>query len=648
MILDQLILNHFGVYRDRQVLAFGGAAEKTITLVRALNGSGKTTLLDGLRLALYGRRVLPVRSAGGYEKYLRDSIHRDIDPAIGASVSVSLRVRAEGRERAYCVTRAWSQRNGQVKEVLSVSVDGLEDIAATEAWADIIEQILPLRLSSFCFFDGEKLEDLADTDRSREAVREAISSLLGLDLVDQLSLDLKTVEKRTQSRLVEKAEQEDLEELKAAYEEADVCVRQALHVRGHAINNLERARLELAAAQSRFEQAGGDLHRDRAQLSERLRLLQQQHEQSAARLDALAHGAAPLLLLRKNIERWGSMMPAFSSDLYEILSKRDEQIIKELARLDGSVTLVNKLKAFLKSDLVSRAHASSASGRPISASLRGLSRNLEVVAEEIRGELIQHKEVVDALASVSRQLQRAPDDASISPLQKKLSETVILEAEAQAKLTSAEESLETERFKRNRLLASYTKALDKQISRQGMVGEAKLIQERTQELVSALQVFRQQVAERHAKRLAELILDCLEQLHRKKHFVRAVDVDALTFSVKLLDAEGRELQTGRLSAGERQIIAVATIWAILRLSGRPLPLVIDTPLGRLDSSHRNALIDRFFSSASHQVVLLATDTEIDEKSYGRLHPSVRRHYQIVYDGVSRGSTLSEIDCGECA
>lgn len=645
MILDQLILNHFGIYRDRQVLAFGGTADKPITLVRALNGSGKTTVLDALRLALYGRRVLPLRFLGGYEKYLRDAIHRDIDPAVGASVSVSFRVRAEGFERAYCVTRSWSQRNEQVKEVLSVSVDGAEDAAATDAWADTIEQMLPLRLSNFCFFDGEKLEELADADRSNEAVREAVSSLLGLDLVDQLSADLKTVEKRTQSRLIETAEQEGLDELKTAYEEADVLVREALHVRGHAVNNLERTRLELAAVQSRFEQAGGDLHRDRAQLSERLRLLQQQREQSAARLDALAHGAAPLLLLRKNIERWGSAVPTLSGELHEILSSRDEQVIDELARAGGSLALVSTLKAFLEADRANRAKASNASGRPISNSLRGLSRSLEVVAEEIRCELKQHQEAVDLVEAVSRQLQRAPDDASISPLQKKLSEAVILEAEAQAKLSSADESLEAKRVKRNRLLAVYTKAMDKQINQQGMVDEAKLIQERTQELVSALHVFRQQVAERHAKRLAELILDCLEQLHRKKHFVRAVDVDALTFTVRLLDAEGRELHPSRLSAGERQIIAVATIWAILRVSGRPLPLVIDTPLGRLDSLHRNALIDRFFSSASHQVVLLATDTEIDETSYQRLHPSVRRHYQITYDSVSRGSVLNELDCG---
>lgn len=645
MILDQLILKHFGIYRDRQVLAFGGTADKPITLVRALNGSGKTTLLDALRLALYGRRVLPLRFLGGYEKYLRDAIHRDIDPAVGASVSVSFRVRAEGFERAYCVTRSWSQRNEQVKEVLSVSVDGTEDTAATDAWADTIEQMLPLRLSNFCFFDGEKLEELADADRSNEAVREAVSSLLGLDLVDQLSADLKTVEKRTQSRLIETAEQEGLDELKTAYEEADVLVREALHVRGHAANSLERARLELAAVQSRFEQAGGDLHRDRAQLSERLRLLQQQREQSAARLDTLAHGAAPLLLLRKNIERWGAAAPTFSGELHEILSSRDEQVINELARAGGSLALVSTLKAFLEADRANRAKASNASGRPISNSLRGLSRSLEVVAEEIRCELKQHQEAVDLVEAVSRQLQRAPDDASISPLQKKLSEAVILEAEAQAKLNSADESLETKRVKRNRLLAVYTKAMDKQITHQGMVDEAKLIQERTQELVSTLHVFRQQVAERHAKRLAELILDCLEQLHRKKHFVRAVDVDAQTFTVRLLDAEGRELQPNRLSAGERQIIAVATIWAILRASGRPLPLVIDTPLGRLDSLHRNALIDRFFSSASHQVVLLATDTEIDETSYQRLHPSVRRHYQITYDSVSRGSVLNELDCG---
>lgn len=649
MILDQLIFNHFGIYRDKQILELGGGAvDRPITLVRALNGSGKTTLLDGLRIALYGRRVLPPKFLGGYEKYLRDAIHRDIDPAEGASVSVSFRVRTEGRERAYCVTRSWSLQNGQVKERLSVALDNTEDAAATEAWADTIEQLLPLRLSNFCFFDGEKLEDLADADRSREAVREAVSSLLGLDLVDQLKSDLEHVGKRAQSRLVEETVQIDLDELKIAYEEVDKLVHQALFERGHAANLLERAKLDVTNAQSRFEQAGGEFYRDRAQLTERQRLLEEEVKHAETRLDALAHGAAPLLLVRKNIAQWSSSVPTHSRELQALLSFRDELVIRELARVGGSLSLVNSLKDFLVADLASRASPSEKQVRPFSASLRGLSTTLQSLPEEIRRELSQHQAAVDAAAAVSRKLQRVPDDASISPLQQKLSDAVIQKAEAQGQLKAADEQLESARIQRSRLLAAYTKAMDKQIIQQGLLGEAKLIRQRTEELVGALQIFRQQVAEGHAKQLAELIFDCLTQLHRKKHLVHSVHVDAQTFSVKLLDVVGRELPPDRLSAGERQIIAVATIWAILRISGRPLPLIIDTPLGRLDSLHRNALIDHFFTNASHQIILLATDTEIDDVSYERLQSSVNRKYQIVYDEDSHGSILSEIEMGEIA
>ena len=46
--------------------------------------------------------------------------------------------------------------------------------------------------------------------------------------------------------------------------------------------------------------------------------------------------------------------------------------------------------------------------------------------------------------------------------------------------------------------------------------------------------------------------------------------------------------------------------------------MIDTPLGRLDGSHREHLLDRYFPYASHQVVLLSTDTEIDDEAYDRI------------------------------
>ena len=66
------------------------------------------------------------------------------------------------------------------------------------------------------------------------------------------------------------------------------------------------------------------------------------------------------------------------------------------------------------------------------------------------------------------------------------------------------------------------------------------------------------------------------------------------------------------------MLAIALLWGLAQASGQPLPVVIDTPLGRLDSSHRAHLIERYFPNASHQVLLLSTDTEIDDPACKRL------------------------------
>ncbi|MCK5869492.1 MAG: hypothetical protein KAG45_02400 [Methyloprofundus sp.] len=78
----------------------------------------------------------------------------------------------------------------------------------------------------------------------------------------------------------------------------------------------------------------------------------------------------------------------------------------------------------------------------------------------------------------------------------------------------------------------------------------------------------------------------------------------------MLNDFGNEIPKESLSAGERQIYAIAMLDALAKTSSRKLPMIIDTPLGRLDSKHRKKLVENYFPSASHQVIILSTDTEI--------------------------------------
>jgi transcriptional regulator with XRE-family HTH domain len=121
------------------------------------------------------------------------------------------------------------------------------------------------------------------------------------------------------------------------------------------------------------------------------------------------------------------------------------------------------------------------------------------------------------------------------------------------------------------------------------------------------------------------------------HTLRTIRIDAKTFSISLCDRQNRPLQKAQLSAGEKQIYAVSMLWALAKTSGRPLPIVIDTPLARLDSDHRRLLIEHYFPTASHQVIILSTDTEVDQLYFDQLRPAIARVYHLDYD-QGAGST----------
>ncbi len=101
-----------------------------------------------------------------------------------------------------------------------------------------------------------------------------------------------------------------------------------------------------------------------------------------------------------------------------------------------------------------------------------------------------------------------------------------------------------------------------------------------------------------------------------------------TFEATLFGRDGKPLPFDRLSAGERQLLATSMLWGLARASGRPVPMIIDTPLGRLDSDHRTNLVERYFPNASHQVLLLSTDEEIVDGYLKKLMPYVSRTFNL--------------------
>ena len=146
-----------------------------------------------------------------------------------------------------------------------------------------------------------------------------------------------------------------------------------------------------------------------------------------------------------------------------------------------------------------------------------------------------------------------------------------------------------------------------------------------------LDEFKVGVVKRHISKIEGLVLEAFRSLLRKKHLIHSLSINPASFEVVLWQQPGIPLPFDRLSAGERQLLATALLWGLARAAGRPIPTIIDTPLGRLDSLHRGRLVESYFPHASHQVILLSTDEEISGEYHTTLQPFIGRQYTLTHD-----------------
>lgn len=138
--------------------------------------------------------------------------------------------------------------------------------------------------------------------------------------------------------------------------------------------------------------------------------------------------------------------------------------------------------------------------------------------------------------------------------------------------------------------------------------------------------------------LERYILEGLDMLLHKKSFIEKVTIDKETFEIKLFKGNYDEITKDMLSKGELQMYSTAIVRALAKTSGRPLPFMIDTTLARLDEEHRKSLVGVFYPYASHQTIILSTDSEINYDHYKQLIPYISKSFVIQYDS-KEGKTI---------
>ncbi|EGE55757.1 UNVERIFIED_ORG: DNA sulfur modification protein DndD [Rhizobium esperanzae] len=642
MILHSLKLENFGLYQG--VTQFDLAPRKRsggdapIVLVGGKNGAGKTTFLEALRLALYGKRALGTRvGQSEYEQYLRSRLNRG-GGNLTAAVSLEFDYAEAGVVHRYAVRREWSARSGSVAEAIELEKDGKTITSVPkEEWHSFLQELIPPGLSQLFFFDGEKIQEIADGSGEEEYLADAVRGLLGIELISRLRTDLALYLARHRSQegsdsLTARLES-NIRDIQAAQRRADELFEDAAE-----LTSVREANSRVAEqVRRRFTAEGGDIALGRVKLEAEIHENKANlHSAEAAFRDA-ANKLLPFAYAPRLLSRFKSALASSLEGSVDTDSMRG--VLEKFEKWDGiSATWTEAHRRDFRAFIENTATTDTGSFKDLSDRRSALSV-LNLVGTDVRPQsetlmrglqsLVVKRDVLEASLARADHAKASAMLDELREADRNLGGTEAALAAKQEELRIARNAVATLERERSKLLSE--QANDEMGSRRNDLGyrAAKTLLEYEARLL-ALKL----------KQLQSEFVRCFSHLARKPDLVAEARIDQSTFTVSLFDAKGSLVPKSELSAGEKQIYATAMLWALARTSGRHLPMIIDTPLARLDTEHRSKLIERYFPVASHQVILLSTDTEISNEAMQTLEPFVSHSYQLVYDHAERRSTVS--------
>lgn len=653
MILDSIVLDNFGAYCGRQEAILTPEPDKPIILFGGMNGGGKTTLLDAIQLAFYGPKArISNRGKLGYKEYLNESIHRASDPAEGAGITLRFRRITDGETRNFELQRYWRKGNKGIEESVRVLRDGLPDDIFTDHWDETIEAYLPSSIAHLFFFDGEQIKDLAEGGHAAEIIGTAVHSLLGLDLVDRLETDLKVFERRKRSEGVDAETAKKLSQTKMELEEIDREYEKAAMEEGTLMNEAGRLGKALQAKEELFRSEGGDLYLRRKELESELEDTRKSKTAVESSFRELVAGPLPLLMVEHLLGDVEQLV-RHESDirkarvLIDVLESRDESVVTALKAANLELQSIQAVETILQEDRTARTGLANEpilldADDSLAPHLSHLCATVLPAAKQQAQEFVAKLGQLDEhITHLESELVRVPTAERIADIQNDLDaarhshQSKMIELEA---VRVRKQALERQRVVVDSRL---DKLGENDVDVRFAEDDKQRILKHSLRVRETLEKFRITVVKRHAANMESLMLESFRKLLRKKELVSGLTVNPVTFEATLTGADHKLLPFERLSAGERQLLATSLLWGLARASGRPVPTIIDTPLGRLDSSHRRHLVDRYFPFASHQVLLLSTDEEIVGKYHDALKPFITRTYLLEHNENAKNTHIRE-------
>ena len=639
MVIKKLTLHNFGVYAGTNTFIFHG--EKPVVLIGGLNGRGKTTILDAVLLSLYGSNSFAYKESNykSYGQYLRSYVNEG-DTSFTSYIELEFVLSIKEPE-SYLVHREWDSLTKRTREKLFVKRNGRDDKFLASNWTIFIENMLPSALSNFFFFDGEKIAELA-VDSTSEGLRESIRSMLGLTVLDQLKKDLIRTTRRVGKFTVSSKEESELERLRLRKEKCEQNIIQANKKTADLLNQREEIRKALEAAKNEYTLQGGDIVEQQQELFQRRALVNAKKEQNKEQLLNAAANELPFVLVKDllgNINAQGNIEKNHNTDLKAI--ERFEQLYEQYIIINGQSKEMSDFSEYFHSRI----------GNSTIERIYNLSdRNLNLVDELLSTKIREAATFALRLLQEKKDLQLASDEIDsylsvdineneLKKIYKKIKSLEQKDINIEIKIDDNRQKVSVFEWELQKATSEYSKYAESILSKLEGQDDSQRYLKYSKIALDILEEYTTRLQSEKTKVLAETITDCYHKLANKQNLIDTIVMDAKSLEITYLNKEHKVVSKESLSAGEKQLMVIAILWSLGICSKKKLPVIIDTPLSRLDSEHRTALITTYFPNASEQTIILSTDSEIGYDYYNMMNEYVGDEFTLNYDDENRSTSI---------
>ena len=632
MILKKLTMHNFGVYASTNQFEFHGG--KPVVLIGGMNGRGKTTFLEAVLLGLYGANSFAYTESKfkTYGQYLKSYVNKSDGTK---QTYIELEFSLDGsNEEVYLIHREWDGNAQRIREKIWVKKNGIDNSFLTENWPMFVENILPSALSSFFFFDGEKIAELA-VENTNTQMKESIKALLGISVLDLLNNDLGRIISRLSVTVTEDQDLVYLEQLRQKRDSAIEDLNNVDDEIRQLVKKIEGLNIELEKKNSEYAVKGGDI------VEQRHDLMRQRAQQQALLerydddfLEQVA-GEMPLKLVKEllfDIEIQGTMEQSYKISV--MATDKVRNLYKDfVSKHPETNDILSEFIKFVQAD--NDAHKQEEvyglSNNTLYQVKRLNSYQLKECIEHIKMQMERRNESQKKIDEIDNYLSVDIDEKVLNRIFKRIKELEKEILTEEVNLTALQQKRTTLHGAAMIAENEFNKGAEQVLSSFEAEDDDKRIVKYAHMAIKIIKNYRIRLQENKADVLARTMTDCYRKLAYKKHLIKEIQMDPVTLDLHYLNGKGEEIEKKKLSAGEKQLMVISLLWALAICSKKKLPVIIDTPLSRLDSIHREALITTYFPNASDQTIILSTDSEIDRKYYELLKPHIGDEFTLVYD-----------------